>query len=121
MANEITVIDEGDVTNGKRLLNLLLIYPIDTPHEVVTGVNVVVTPSEGLPELVTAAVTQTEKDDLDSGDAAFEVINFRAPSGMTNPQILAKAQTVYATRKAAFEAKYTARFSRTGQRFDVAV
>lgn len=118
MANEITVLE----IDGRRA-QLLFLFPIPAPAQV-GGVNIVPTPATGpagedlLPGHATKILATAEKNDLDAGTLAFEVIGFVIGSGLTGQQLLARARAIYASRKAEFDSDYADRYSRLGQRFN---
>jgi hypothetical protein len=115
MANEITVL-EG---NGAEVYSMLFLYPIAAPKAINgTGVNVVPTPSSGLPYVATVKLSQAEKDALDAGTSAFEVTTFSRIAGMTTPQLIGLAQALYAARLAEFTARYTERYRYVGVRLN---
>lgn len=127
MANEITVVGESK-RDQSRLVRLLFLYPIESPHQV-GAQNVVPTPSSGLPSVGGSTfVSQAEADALDAGAMAFEVVTYAVrPSDerdgkLTNAQHLARAREIYAAKKAEWLAGYDNTYGgRIGARFDAAV
>ena len=115
MAGEINVAG----TRGK-VFDLVFLYPIAVPIVDKDAANVVPTPSAGLPAVVAAELT-TEIAELDAGTMYWRRESFMADEGMTDPEILAKVQEMYAEREASYLAKYTEQYehaARVGLRFD---
>lgn len=111
MAQEIVALEE----NGGEISALFLI-PITTPKQV-GGVNVIPTPSAGLPAIAAAVLTQGEKDALDAGTSLFEIRSFRR-QGISGAALLAKVQAVYALAAAEANAAYNTRYALAGSRYD---
>jgi hypothetical protein len=115
-ANEITLL-ECRVTDGVEACLVLSLYAIATPIQV-GGSNVVPTPSSGLSASAAAILSAGEKTALDEGTAAFEVGRFQNSEGLTGAPLLTELRRIYASRKAAYLAKYAARYARLGDRYD---
>jgi len=130
VANEITVLSQSSEVVGTNpddtdrvvtRIGLLFLYPVASPIQV-GGTNVVPTPSNGLPEIGGRVLDQSEKDALDAGTWAFEVVSYTVrpeDQSMTNAQHLARAQEIYASRLATWLAAYDERWGgRVGSRFN---
>lgn len=113
MADEITAL-EGD---GVGNYQLLFIYPIITPQQI-NGQNVVPTPSANLPQLASLILSQSQKASLDQGTSAFEVITLYAGNNLTNPQLVARGQSIYASRAAHYATRYAAIYKYAGAQID---
>ena len=111
MANEIVALEEQ---NGE--IGALFLIPITTPKQV-GGVNVVPTPSAGLPAIAAAVLTQGEKDALDAGTSLFVTRSFLR-QGIAGAALLAKVQADYALAAAAENAAYNARYALAGNRYN---
>lgn len=115
MANEIAVLS-GD---GRTSYDLLFLFPVASPAQVGTPpVNVVRTPSSGLPALAATVLTAAEKAALDLGTSAFLVVRMSKTAGMTNPELVADTQARYAAAKAEFDALYAASYLHVGARIN---
>jgi len=122
MANEILVVNARD-----RKIDLLFLFPLDivsgiaSPPEDYQGVPFVLTPSSTLPVKASEVLTQSEKNQLDSGTLIYETISFDAPEGMTNQQILDTARQKYTRHEFTLNIRYpqiTEFYNRIGNRFD---
>lgn len=116
MANEITLLDARSSPTDGTFVNVCFRYDIAVPKQV-GGATVVVTPSAALPTLAAQALAPAEKAALDTGTAAFEIVEFHYNTAETGLQNLTRLRSVYATRKAIFDAAYTRRFQRAGTQF----
>ena len=105
MANEITVLSG----NGRGVFDVLFLYTITTPKQV-GGVNVIETPSSTLPKFAPEILTQAEKDALDAGTTAFDVIQFQKQSGLTGAQQSAQLKEIFASAEARFNDDYNLRY-----------
>jgi len=114
MANEITVIQK----DARNRYSLFFLFPISAPRQISSGINLVLYPSTGLPSTISSAFSQAEKDALDNGEAGYTMITLTDTEGLTNPQLLAKARSLYSGAKLRFDANYANFYARTGQRFD---
>jgi len=117
MADEILVLEgqAGDPPAYK----LLMLFPVASPKQA-GGANVVPTP---VPKAEAGTVTepfswltQAERDAIDGGTSAYRIVRFRKDAGLTNPQLIARVQEMYAAQLADFEADYTVRYAHIGVR-----
>lgn len=121
MAGEIIALEIG----RERSANVAFLFPIATPAKIGSTLqNVVPTPATEngvnvLPPALDAVLTVTEKAALDGGTLAVHFVTFRDPGGLTGAQLLARIRELYAASKTAFEADYSRRYGRIGDRFDV--
>lgn len=107
MANEITVLESYD---GGSNYNVLFIYPIATPVQI-GNVNVIPTPSTSLPSgAATQVLTNTEKNALDAGTTAFEVVQFQKDGTATPAQMLTRVKEIYGIKKTNYLAAYDAKY-----------
>jgi hypothetical protein len=118
MADEILVL-EGD-GNGTRY-ELLMLFPISTPKQV-GGQNVIPTPVERDDANVAlypfTLLTQAERDALDAGTSYYVRRQFGKIPGLTNPQLVALAQAMYASIADEIETAYVNRYAHIGVRID---
>lgn len=113
MANEITI---GERRGSN--VQALFLFPVATPATYgSTSTKVVPTPSAGLPEWASPVFSQAEKNNLDSGDAAFQIVNIGI-EGISSAEILVRLRAIYVARKAVAAALYLVRYERIGERFD---
>lgn len=104
MANEMTVLSG----NGRGIYDVLFIFTIAAPKQI-AGVNIVETPSSTLPKYAPEILTQAEKDALDAGTTAFDVIQFQKQSGLTGAQLTAQLREIFLAAETQFNADYNAR------------
>jgi len=117
MANEIKVLE------GSRdgLYQVLFLYPVPTPQTYTDGAGVQQTvvptpaPTEGR---VSEMLGPGERNALDAGDAAYEVVTYGPDPAVSNADNVAALRRLYADRKAAFDADYQARFRFLGVEVD---
>jgi hypothetical protein len=123
MADEILVL-EGDPSERYRLL---MLFPLDgqggNPSPVQAGgSNVVPTAvprADGSnPDWPFSLLTAAELFGLDGGTLAYRVVRMRKEPGLTNSQLIARVQAIYAERHADFNAEYSARYQYIGTRVD---
>ncbi len=106
MADEILVL-EGD---RHERYQVLVLFPVATPAQA-GGANVVPTPAAGLPAPVAALLTATERSALDNGTLAYRMVRISKDAGLSNAQLAARLQTVYAAQLADFNAEYATRYA----------
>lgn len=125
MANEITVVGRNPRTGNYSLFFRYDITavtvggakPVPSPATPLpTDANPTPTQGDALPWAVRQVITAGEMDALDAGDAVYEVVGFHPADGLTNPQLIARAQEIYAQRKADYLADYADRYDNAGVR-----
>lgn len=124
MANEIRVI-EGDGqpdTASPPRYDLLFLYTITGVKQAGppggSNVNVVPTPSAGVPAAAKALLTAGEITALDGGTLAWERVTFTRDTALSNPQLIAAVQTMYTSRKTDFQRRYDSRYFYANVRVD---
>ena len=113
MADEILVL-EGDRDERYRML---MLFPIASPAQA-GGSNVVPTPSSDLDSTAADLLTAGEISALDGGTLAYRMTSMHKEPGLTNPQLVARVQAIYAAQLADFEAEYAVRYAHIGTRVD---
>lgn len=119
MADEILVLEGDD--DGSHY-ELLMLFPIAAPVQA-GGTNVVPTPvpkdDDGLtPAYPFTLLTPTERAALDAGTLAYRLQRFGKVPGLTNPQLIELARSIYAAQATALAAAYAARYAHIGTRID---
>ena len=123
MADEILVL-EGD-RQGRY--QLLMLFPIDglggNPSPTQAGGSNVVpsaAPREnGVdPDWPFSLLSGAEIAALDGGTLAYRMVRLRKEPELTNPQLVARAQAIYAQQQADFNSEYRTRYLHIGARVD---
>ncbi len=123
MADEILVL-EGD-RQGRY--QLLMLFPIDglggNPSPAPAGGSNVVPRAAPREDGVNldwpfSLLTSPEIAALDGGTLAYRIISLRKEPGLTNPQLVARVQAIYAEQQTDFNAEYAARYLHIGARVD---
>lgn len=113
MAGEIIVLDG----NGRDEYNIALLFPIAAPEQV-SGANVVPTPAPEAGSLLAQCLTTLEKDALNAGTLAYEIISFQKAAAATALELTARVQEIYTQRRGTFNAWYANRYQFVGTRRD---
>ena len=121
MANEIIVGERG---NGSFQFFFLYAVPPASLIEIggtgTTGKYPVLTPTSSIPEYILDVLTVGEKASLDAGETVLRSESVQVADTITDQEILALAQDLYASFGPTALAKYAHRFKYIGRRFSKA-
>ncbi len=115
MANEITA---GPGNARANTYPLLMLFTIPIPAVwFETSMQVVPTPSDGLPDWALNVLTQPELDALNAGNSLF-YIHTMHDEGLSNAQLQTRAQAKYADLQVTVLDDYDNRYKFAGRRID---
>lgn len=122
MAGSIVEVTRERAEGGRLAFEVLFIYDID-PIEMQEGVNLPITPSSGLPKLLTdyGKVTEDEVAGFDNGTMVWWGPHpVFQEKGESLGEVLARAQREYEAVGRTFLRDIQVRYSNTGGRFPIA-
>lgn len=119
MAGEVLVLTTDKLPDDVEVYNVIFFYQIN-PVVQVNGITVAPTPSSQLPTIVELLqlMSQPQKELLDLGNLAFEVVSIARHKGENLAAMMAKLQKQWEAREQQFIDNFRAQYQRTGQVVD---